>query len=148
MCDTDPHLRGPGADHVPILTTIDLSVPCLPQAAPHNFRVVDWAAFREHLEAALSELPPAALLTSRASFHSAVSSLTEVLQATIGMQVPPTRPSPYSKRWWSKRLSDLKKQKNKLSSLSYRYRALPEHHSHDEHRRVRNLYSDEIWKVK
>ena len=27
VCDTDPRLRGPGTDHVPILTTLDLEVP-------------------------------------------------------------------------------------------------------------------------
>ena len=28
-CDTDPRLWGPGTDHVPILTTLDLEVPAV-----------------------------------------------------------------------------------------------------------------------
>src|SRR6266481_3198126 len=53
----------------------------------------------------------------------------------------------YSCRALSK-LTGLKRQKNKLSSLSYRFMALPSHPSHEEHRCIRNDYSEEIWKAK
>ena len=43
---------------------------------------------------------------------------------------------------------ELKKKKKKLSSHSYRYRALPSHPSHEEHRAICKQYSEEIWKAK
>ena len=63
-------------------------------------------------------------------------------------QVPPSKPSLHSKQWWSNRLSDLKRSKNKLSNLSYRYQASPDHASHEDHRKIHNLYGEEIWKAK
>ena len=45
-------------------------------------------------------------------------------------------------------LEGLKKEKNKLSILSYQYRAVANHASHDEYRRVWNWYSKEIANAK
>jgi len=42
----------------------------------------------------------------------------------------------------------LKKNKNKLSSTSYKYRALTDHPSHEEHRQARREYSGAIMKAK
>ena len=147
-CDTDPCLRGPGADHVPILTIIDLPLPRINREATRNFRLADWGAFRDNLKSPLLSIPLLAPLTTEALFQDAVSHLTMALQDSIQAQVPLSKPSPHTKRWWSRLLSELKKRKNRLSSLSYRYRALPDHPSHEEHRKARNCYSDEIWKAK
>ena len=94
------------------------------------------------------DIPPPAPLTSEAAFQTAVADLTGALQSTIRAQVPPSKPSPHSKWWWSNQLSDIKRSKNKLSNLSYRYRASPDHTSHEDHRKIRNLYREEIWKAK
>ena len=148
LCDTDPHRQGPGADHVPILTTIELPTLRVAEPESRNFRLVDWGAFRDELRASLVNIPSPAPLASDAAFQSAVSDLTGALQNTIHTQIPLSKPSPHSKRWWSNRLSDLKRSKNKLSNLSCRYRASPDHPSHEEHRKIRNLYGEEIWKAK
>ena len=119
ICDTDPCLRGLGADHVLILTTLEL--PLSRAAAPEtrNFRMIDWVAFREALAAQLVDIPSPAPLGSGDGFQMAVAGLTGALQATIQAAVPLTRPCLHSKHWWSRGLSDLKRKKNKLSSLSY-----------------------------
>ena len=63
-CDTDPHLRGPGMDHVPILTTLDCAVPLQAAEERRNFRNADWDVFRKELEEQLGLIPaPCALLT-------------------------------------------------------------------------------------
>ena len=64
ICDTGPHLRGPGADHIPILTTLEL--PLSRAAAPEmrNFRMIDWVAFHEALAAQLVDIPSPAPLDS------------------------------------------------------------------------------------
>src|SRR6266481_4936560 len=44
-CDTDPQLRGPGMDHVPILTTFDCAVPLQATEEHRNFHNADWGEF-------------------------------------------------------------------------------------------------------
>ena len=148
LCDTDPRQQGPGVDHVPILTTIELPTSRVTEPEFRNFRTVDWGAFRKELKTALVDIPPPAPLTSETAFQLAVADLTGALQSTIHAHVPPSKPSPHSKQWWSNHLSDLKRSKNKPSNLSYRYQASPDHASHEDHRKIRNLYGEEIWKAK
>ena len=40
-CTTDPHLRGPGTDHVPILTTLELPVEWVASTPSYNFQAVE-----------------------------------------------------------------------------------------------------------
>jgi len=47
---------GPGADHMPILTVIDLQARRLKLVTPYNFCVVNWDKFREELEARLEDV--------------------------------------------------------------------------------------------
>ena len=147
-CTTDPRLRGPGTDHVPILTTLEFPVERITAPSTYNFRLTDWGEFRAELTARLSDIGVPGPITTETAFHDAVSELTGVVQDTIRTTVQISSPSPFSKRWWNKKLENLKKEKNKLSSLSYRYRALSGHSSHKEHRRVRNLYREEITNAK
>ena len=88
------------------------------------------------LAAWLIDIPSPAPLISEAGFQAAVSRLMEALQATIQDAVPLSKPCLHSKCWWSSKLSELKRKKNKLSSLSYQYRALADHPVHEEHRQI------------
>lgn len=56
--------------------------------------------------------------------------------------------SPYMKRWWSKELTVLKKQKEYLERKSYRKRACNKDPIHKEFRQAWNKYSEAIWKTK
>ena len=62
--------------------------------------------------------------------------------------VPKMHPSPYVKQRWNNELTALKKAKNKLSGLAYKYRALPGHSIHGEHRVLQQKYSEAIMKAK
>ena len=53
VCDTNPCLRGPGADHIPILTTLELPLSRAVAPEMRNFQMVNWVAFREALAAQL-----------------------------------------------------------------------------------------------
>ena len=77
-----------------------------------------------------------------------MSGLTGVLQDVTHTTMPLVRPSPYSKHWWNRQLAQLKKKKNKLNELSYRFRALPAHPSHEELWRASSKYSKAILKAK
>ena len=118
-CMTDPRLCGPGTDHVLILTTLELPVEQVDSTPSYNFQAVEWDKFHEELARRLLEMPEPGTLDTTSDYETAVSSLTRILQETIGAAVLKSQPSPHSKRWWNKELDTLKKKKKKLSSLSY-----------------------------
>lgn len=131
-CDTKPELQGPTTDHVPIVSILDLSLAHVEQAPSPNFRLVDWAAFRANLEERLasSPLPVVSYLTSEEEFIRAVSTLTSCIQTTIASHVPLSRPSPHSKRWWTRELADLRRDMTRTARQAYKFRDLPGHVSH------------------
>ena len=110
--------------------------------------MMDWKEFREELELQLSELPAPRQLTSEATLLGTIDGLMRAIQDTVQAKVPVSRQSPHSKRWWNKELSMLKRKKNQLSNASYKYRAVPDHPIHEEHRVIRNQYMNEIRSAK
>ena len=148
QCDTDPSRRGPGVDHVPIVTTVELLITRTGSNPLRNLRATDWEAFGNALSARLNITPDLAPIMSEGDFTQAVSELVKALQDMIQDVIPKTRPSPYAKRWWNNELIVLKKAKNKLSGLAYKYRALPGHPIHGEHRALWQKYSEAITKAK
>lgn len=111
-CNTCPRLRGPGTDHVPILTVIDIHTPHVVSTLTRNFRMTDWKEFREQLTENLARRPPPKEIPNITDFQEAVSFLTITLQDTIEEVVPETKPVPHTKRWWNLDLSCMKKKKN------------------------------------
>jgi len=132
-CMTDSCLRGPRTNHVHILTMLEFPVKCITVPLTDHFRLMDWGEFRAELTARLMDIAAPGPTTTEVAFHDAVSELMGVMQDTIHTTVHLSLPSLHSKRWWNKSLKRLKKEKNKLSSLSYRYCAVPSHGSHKEH---------------
>lgn len=147
-CDTRRQLCGPGTDHVPILTTIDIQAAHRPMVPYRNFRMTDWEEFRERLTANLADHPMPRELSNKREFNSAVSSLTQALQDTIEEAVPLSKPILYSKHWWNSDLSLLKKEKNQLNHLLYIHQACTDHPSHAEHWDVCNKYATAIQAAK
>src|SRR6266481_6938057 len=88
MCDMDPRLMGPGMDHVPVLTTLEILILQREEMECRNFREVDWEKFREELELQLGSIPEPCALIDEAQFQRAVSNLTRVLQLTIEAVIP------------------------------------------------------------
>jgi hypothetical protein len=110
--------------------------------------MMDWEEFNEELEARLAEIPAPTPLASKILFHAAVEALTGTIQDMIHTTVPITKPSPHAKRWWNKELLNLKKKKNRLSSSSYKNRAISKHPAHEEHRKICNEYGEAIIQAK
>ena len=97
VCDTDPRQRGPGTDHIPILTTLDLAVPVKAEVGCRNFRETDWADFRKELAEQLNSIPDPCTLLTDSQFQKAVVDLTQAIQKTIETVVPISWPSPHSR---------------------------------------------------
>ena len=106
-CMTDPWLRGPGTDHIPILTTLEFSAVCTTSLPSYNFRAMDWDEFNNELAARLTDILIPVLIVLETDFHEAVGNLTGVIQDTIHTTVQLSTPSPHSKQWWNKKLESL-----------------------------------------
>ena len=63
-------------------------------------------------------------------------------------KVAKTKPRPDAKRWWNGDLRKRKKDLNRLSAQSYRYRALADHPSHAELKAKNTQYGDAIIQAK
>ena len=148
VCDTAPRLRAPKTDHVPILSILDLEIPRATTTTAYNYREVDWDKLNDSLQSHLHKVPPPAELTSIDDFQTAARNLTKALGDAIEENVPKSKPNPHAKRWWTRELSMMLERKHELSDLSYKYRALPDHPSHEEHRIYRNRVSNAISKAK
>jgi len=48
-CDTETRFRSTKTDHLPVVTTLNLTIPVTQASAIPNFREVDWTEFRENL---------------------------------------------------------------------------------------------------
>jgi hypothetical protein len=144
ICNMDPQLQGLGTDHMPILTTIELAAWQSELPTMYNYRMMDWEEFNKELEARLADIPAPVLLTSKVQFHMAIEALTGMIQDTTHTMVLVSKPSPHAKQWWNKELLNIKKKKNRLSSSSYKNRAISKHLAHKEHRKICNEYREAI----
>ena len=142
-CDTDPGLRGPNTDHLPILSSIDLPLTRNAPKSSRNFRTTDWEAFTEQLTELLSHSEPRKL-TSEREFRTALDEINTALKTTMEDKVPINKPFPHTKRWWTHTLNDLRKKKGRSANTSHRWRGLPDHPSHQDHREATKVYAKAI----
>ena len=147
-CDTQRNRRGINTDHLPILTELNLNASMRAADPIPNFREVDWVAFSEALERHLKELQPAAHITTQVQLDQCCDELTKVIQHTISVHVPSSDPSPKSKRWWTKELTQLRSHANKLGRLSFEKRNEPGHAIHMEHKAAAREYDKMLQSTK
>ena len=62
----------------------------------------DWKEFREGLVTALSSTLVPQRLTEESSVSALVDTLTAAIQEVTHARVPISKPSPHSKRWWTR----------------------------------------------
>ncbi|KZP05445.1 hypothetical protein FIBSPDRAFT_765833 [Athelia psychrophila] len=96
-CDVCPELRPAGADHLPILTKLNLTI-TRPAAKPtRNFCTANFEKVCAGLKTNLDLTCPARLITSSDDFNSAVDLLIMTIQEVIESEIPLSNPSPHSK---------------------------------------------------
>lgn len=120
-CNTDPSQQGPKTDHVPIKLILELETPRAAEVPRKNWRDVDWEKFNEHLGQLLAPFPPIPIATND-EFQQAAERLTRAITDTINIKVPTSKPCPHSKRWWTRELTNLRKQVTELSRTAYAMR--------------------------
>jgi len=143
-CNTDPQQRPQKTDHMPIISQLEIETRRTNFEAKHNFKLTDWEKFRKTMEAKLREIPEPEEIETEEQFHTTLEKLDTRIKETIEKHVPWSKPSPYSKRWWTHELGTLKKEKERLARKSYRSQALNQDPVHKEYRRSRNRYSQRM----
>ena len=147
-CDALIDHRGINMDHVPVLTELNLEIGIQEAEPIPNFRDVDWDEFRKALARHLGPEQPKDQITNQRQLDERCSSLMEAIQSTIREQVPVTEFTPKLKHWWTKELTQMHKQANKLGRESYGYRENPNHMIHAEHKAVMKKYNTNLNYVK
>jgi hypothetical protein len=82
---------GINTDHLPILTTLDLTLERATPSSLKNFRDVDWEEFQKKLSAELESLPAPSRIKTQGELNEACRLLTGAIQKTIGTEVPTSR---------------------------------------------------------
>ena len=127
ICDVHPSIRLPLADHLLIYTELDLQVHRANTFPSQNMCDTYFDAINKGLRALLPVWCPTKKIHSAAKLEETVDKLVGSIQEVVNQNVPITKPSTYMKRWWSQELTELKKEKNKLSKTSYKFRGIPDH---------------------
>ncbi|PPR00222.1 hypothetical protein CVT24_004961 [Panaeolus cyanescens] len=147
-CDTVPELRPTNTDHFPIGTILDMGKVEITPERRRNFRLTDWVAFNEELTRLLSPLDTHTDLLTPVAFDDQVDALSSAINRAIESNTPLCNYTKYTKRWWSKELSQMRDQKQKLAWLHAKHAKDKDHPVHDEYRRTRNRYGEAIIQAK
>jgi len=147
-CTTNPALRGPATDHVPILSILELEISQATVKTKHDFCEMDWEIFKDKLKFKLAKIPPAQPVVTDNKFQTVAHNLTTTIQDIIEQVLPKSKPNPHSKRWWTKDLTMMHCEVAKLSHLSYRNKSYANHYSHEEYCIKQNQYTKAINKTK
>jgi hypothetical protein len=147
-CTVDYAHLGPGADHFPITTTIQLPMTHIKKSEVRwNLKEVDWEEFREELRKnrrTRTRHP----LDSLENVNQALKELDDDIQKTIRVLAKISEPTPWSKRWWNKSLSALRRRSKKAERDAHKYRYLPCHSAHQEAIEADKAYTSAIKEAK
>jgi hypothetical protein len=150
-CEVQPWHKPSCTDHYPIVTHLDLPQTRIPEDPSYNFRTADWDKFNKalkiklsNLKIKLSNLPQPGPFTGSQQLFALGDSLTKALQETIQEKFTCSKPRPDAKRWWNSDLTGMRKELNRLRSLSYKNRTITNHPSHRELRRKSKVYGKAI----
>ena len=100
-CDVVPAIHPPLADHLPIITILNLPLPRIPESRSLDFRQANWIQVNEDLAQCLELDLPTTRIKSRNEFESKVDDLVRIIKEVLEVHLKERRPSPYIHRWWT-----------------------------------------------
>jgi hypothetical protein len=148
VCNTVASKRGINTGHLLILTKLNVETTIAEESITHNFRDVDWEEFNKELQKQLTMSCPVTIINTQPQLNSACKTLTKALQNTIQKTVPISRICSKSKRWWTKELTILRCQADKLGRKASKLSHLPYHYLHAEHTAAVKLYRTTLENMK
>jgi Reverse transcriptase (RNA-dependent DNA polymerase) len=129
-------------DHLPIITVINLPLPRSTIPPTLDFQNADWPKINTLLKAKLEAESPAVRIRTQDQFISKVDQLIDIITDVLHENLDELKPSPFSRRWWTKELTELKKEQNRLSNKLYRLRDVRNHPIHVEFRASINKFKE------
>jgi hypothetical protein len=147
-CTTDDASRPVKTNHYPIITQLDIIAPKVTSKPRPNFRLANWLELISTLKNILNNLAPPTELMDTQRFNRTLNELNNTIQDAIRKHVKMSKPSPYSKRWWSTELASEKKKMQQLGGRVKFQQANPSHSVHEEYWQQCNCYSKKIQHVK
>ena len=146
-CYTDDAKQPVKTDHYPITMILDIHMTKTELPPRFNFCKMNWPEFLPTLESNLDKLPQPAPINNVDSFNNRLTALNTAIWESINMHLEPSKPTPYSKRWWSTTLAQERKTTIKLARKAKSFRdhpkpLTPNHPIHEAHCLQRNKYSD------
>jgi hypothetical protein len=147
-CDTLPALRPPLADHLPVIIILDLPLPQAMATRTLDFRAVDWQTVCSELYTRFEAELPSAHIRTDVEFQAKVSDVTHILTEVLDKNLDKKCPNPYKWRWWTKELTELKKEQNHLSSAAFKFHHLRDHPSHAEYRTAANKLKEVMYETR
>ncbi|KAJ7117900.1 hypothetical protein C8R43DRAFT_835656, partial [Mycena crocata] len=103
-------------DHFPIVHELDMEMVEVAHVPRPMWRKTEWDEFRVDLMLELlHRVEPRDSYDSPEELEAAIAAFNEAIQAVVQRKVPMSRPSPYTKRWFSKELKARKQAAEKAS---------------------------------
>ena len=147
-CNIDASIHPPHADHLPIITELDLTVSHASSFPTCNMRDVDFEVINMKLKDCLTLWCPIGIICHKEDVENRVNTLVDTINEVIMEEIPISHPTPYAKCWWTKEPTDLKKKKNQLSNLSYKLCRMPDAPVHAKHKEAVNIFCNRLEEIK
>ena len=141
-CDTVPAIRPPLADHLPIITILDLPFPRSSADSSLKFREVDWPEVFADLKQQLDGATPVKHIESHGEFIKKIDDVTRIISEVLNNHLDEKTPNAYRQQWWTKELTLLKKSQNCLSGKSFKLRHVRDHPVHAEYKSAANKFKE------
>ena len=141
-CDTVPAIHPPLADHLPIITILDLPFPRASTTPSLNFHMAEWSSINKELKHRLEAKSPARHITSEEEFIQKVEDLVHIIYDVLQEPINEKLPNPYKQCWWTEKLTTLKKARNRLSNKSYKFQHIREHLVHAKYKAAVNKFKE------
>ena len=143
-CEVPTDTLGPNTDHLPVVTTLDLTLSKAPARNTANFRNVDWEKYRNTLKAKLQAIGPTRAIRNQGDLDQECSKLTKALQDMTKNVVPFTEIGPKSRRWWTLELTQLRRDANRLGRKASKLEDRPDDPAHTESDKAKKAYNKAI----
>ena len=148
QCEALPTEQGLNTDHFPIITNLDIEVELTPKKEISNYRDVDWKEFRETLERKISTWGVPKFIRSQEMLNKECDRLTVALQETIDKVVPSVILGLQAKRWWTKELTNLRKNMLKSRRKACKARGKPGSPIWEQFKEARRDFGRELERTK
>ena len=133
-----------GSDHLPIETIIALHIKEENRPlSPYNYVKTNWKQFNDRLNCYLPSLISAN--TTERDIDRHAEEIIKAITKTIEETTPRKKPCPHSKRWWNEKLTNLRREANRLRNV---YRRTKHDIDKAAWRVIANKYTLEIARAK